>query len=575
MREKMQVDEQHLPLFLDPALDVVHRALSSRLLLDGQRFALRRTLRHLNGIALGPELKRSLGAKDASDAFATAIPVVENELKQWASRYPSMRWLWFLRRVPEHVFSGAVSTTFGYDMALAETIAGMSTNERDDGVVSGGLFSYSVDREMLTWLARFCGGAKWLSHLHVLYRWSAKGASFQFRRGVLPINEAEMDLIAAGRLYDDRVASEGALLRRAGTPVSEDVGRQTSVGDVMLVHRISGSIRVSCPRPGRPVADGDYELCPADMRFSPTFLSLAKLQRLLADPRMAYASVLSSDAVSLVYLLASAGLLVSRHSAGFYSLLTTGYLIWSEMDRPIAWLIEGYSEISDTPLGPMLVAAGIRDGQDVIECLMSLKGQSWPLIQGPALHGSRGWGCIDFVAATHRLDATLHLPQQGGIANARAQHFEDEVQLVIDATRWRPEEPLRSLRRRTLRIQGRKITDIDALGCESQGRLLLVSCKSMPYTPEYDAGYHRAVRNEADRLEKAVEALGRTIALLRRDPVGDNYDFTGFADIVGVVCTPHVVFGAWEVVSRYAAIDLRITSSVRELAHWLEENGEH
>jgi len=93
----------------------------------------------------------------------------------------------------------------------------------------------------------------------------------------------------------------------------------------------------------------------------------------------------------------------------------------------------------------------------------------------------------------------------------------------------------------------------------------------MLYTPEYDTGEHGAVRNVADRLEEAVAALERTIAVLDRDPIGDNYDFTGFTDIIGVVCTPHVVFTAWQVVSRHAAIDLRITPSVQELAHWLEK----
>ena len=343
----------------------------------------------------------------------------------------------------------------------------------------------------------------------------------------------------------------------------------------MLVHRISDPVRVPCPRPGRPVAYGDYELCSVNMRFSPTFHSLAKLERLLADPRRAYAPALSSEAASLVYLLANGFFLVSRHSAGFHSLLTNGYLMWSEMDRPVAWLRERYNEIADTTLGPMLVAAGIRDGQDVIGSLRALRGQSWPLTPGSPLQESRGWGCIDFVAATQRLDATLHLQRlQGEIANARAEHFEDEVQSVIDATGWRPGGPLRAIRRRTLRIQGKTITDIDAIGCGSHGRLLLVSCKSMLYTPEYDTGEHGAVRNVADRLEEAVAALERTIAVLDRDPIGDNYDFTGFTDIIGVVCTPHVVFTAWQVVSRHAAIDLRITPSVQELAHWLEKNSE-
>ncbi|WP_020639695.1 hypothetical protein [Amycolatopsis balhimycina] len=39
-----------------------------------------------------------------------------------------------------------------------------------------------------------------------------------------------------------------------------------------------------------------------------------------------------------------------------------------------------------------------------------------------------------------------------------------------------------------------------------------------------------------------TEDLNGVIATLRRHPIGDNYDFSSFGEICGVVVTPHVVF---------------------------------
>jgi hypothetical protein len=83
----------------------------------------------------------------------------------------------------------------------------------------------------------------------------------------------------------------------------------------------------------------------------------------------------------------------------------------------------------------------------------------------------------------------------------RAAHFEGEIQKVIDRSQWNPDNALRQVRGRALRLNGQTITDIDAVGSQN-GTMLLVSAKSRVHTARYDAGDHKQVRNTAEAIER-------------------------------------------------------------------------
>jgi hypothetical protein len=86
---------------------------------------------------------------------------------------------------------------------------------------------------------------------------------------------------------------------------------------------------------------------------------------------------------------------------------------------------------------------------------------------------------------------SINLDGPGGeLVNARGAHFESAVQDILDASRWKPSEPIRALRGRTLTVGGVPLTDIDAVG-QLGDELLLVSCKSRVYSEECDAGSYR------------------------------------------------------------------------------------
>lgn len=172
----------------------------------------------------------------------------------------------------------------------------------------------------------------------------------------------------------------------------------------------------------------------------------------------------------------------------------------------------------------------------------AIRARPWPLARGPILRVAGAQTAIDINAATYRIDELMTIPGTGGgaLVNVRGLQFEQHVQEMIDQTAWAPTSSLRELRGRTLRHNKRSITDVDALAV-SGSTVLLVSCKSVPYTHDYDRGDYAAVRNVRTYIERADIEWQQRVERLRHEPNGDNYNFENY-EIYGVVCTPFVVF---------------------------------
>lgn len=116
------------------------------------------------------------------------------------------------------------------------------------------------------------------------------------------------------------------------------------------------------------------------------------------------------------------------------------------------------------------------------------------------------------------------------------------------------------------------ITDLDAVAVRDR-TLLLLSCQSVPYSEELDAGVHAAVRNVRTLVEQACRWWDEVVAELTAHPVGDNYDVSGFEHVAGAVVVPHVVFTAdGDVLADVPGVPagLRRASSVGVLRRWLD-----
>lgn len=511
-------------------------------------------------------------AEAAATLFLQFSRRVADALRGWAEGYSALRWRWMLRRIPLRVFEGDYSTTHGYDSALAEAIAGASKTETPRALRgTRGQIYYHLGGTTPVRLARLCSGVRLLSNVHQWYRWAGKGARFSFERGRRPMVTVDPSIQLAVETYDRRVERSGQPLPRLGSVVTSRDDHDVADG-ILWLDRIS-PIEMPCPPPGvRLLEDpplSKWERTTAS--FLVTRVDIAKLRKLLLDLRVPLASVITREVAALLYLLTCGTSLLVHHQSGLYGLMRVGYLVWMEGN-------EALEELTRIPTGcpfvnEVLAVNSITTREEAIGVLEGLTGRDWPLLAGPVWLRDAGAVCLDFYTATIRLNAALQFPASGGgaSANARAEHFEVEVQTVIDANVWKPISARCPQPRTVLRRNGSDITDIDAVG-ENAGTLLLASCKSICYSDRYDAGDYQSVRNAASTVDKAVEWWRGRLAKLREQVIGDNYDLSSFDRIVGVVCTPHVIYVFPGTLDQWAAPGLRMASSLGELAEWLRAN---
>ena len=526
-----------------------------------------RVRRLLSGVM--PGMQSEISAQDATSLLQDCAKLVETHAHLLASSYSPLRWLWTLRRLPAHVFAGKLPTTAGYDMLLAEVLSGRSTRAEDRlRVDAHGVCSYPTAGGFPRRISEFCAAVIYLSELHTRLRWAGKGAVFRIDQYGLPSPVPSEELKGAVRLYDSRTATAALPLERGGTVLAQPVGTSTKESFILRVDPIEPMYR-PLPRfselPPAPIPrDADVEAC---YRFFPTLLSLTPLHRLSEMARST--QIWSREAFILMVLLWSATILVIRHRAGLLSLVTRGYLLLDL--RPVEELFNLI--IADFPnfFSDLFPSEPPPDsGASFLEELSALGGESWPLRAGPIVRTESSFTCLDLHAATARLDVALEFSLRGGpTANARAGHFEYAIQDLIDQSEWKPGLDLAALRGKPLRFGGRTITDLDAIGARGE-TLLLVSCKSVVYSASYDVGEYATVRNAAATVTRAVEEWSRKIAQLEKQPVGDNYNLSGFRHLIPLVITPTVVYVPLGPSTQEVAPGLKAAISFKEFARWLQ-----
>ncbi|MBB6187934.1 hypothetical protein [Rhodanobacter sp. MP7CTX1] len=499
-----------------------------------------------------------LQGAEAAGVLTDLIGFVEGTLHRWAGTYAPVHWLWLLRRIQPAVFEGALPTTLAYDSALAAVLTGASP-VRGRFRFQERQLTYPLSDSDGERVWRFCAGVRFLSHLHQTYRWASKGAPIRFqRRGPIRPEPSEALRIAAER-YDERVATETSFLSHSGTILLPEVGaRESSITGVL---QIDPTLIPIPDLPGVPIQGAQVSA-----RYIPHTVDLDSLLELLLQEEPSSPTPAATNTAALVCLLAAFHDIVLQHGM-LSGVLQRGYLLWGR-ERLFQTLADAFTRLP--PIFQKLAnSSGITSPDDWTRALQTMDGTAWPLVPGPVLRIDGEAAVLDLYFATMRLNALIsETAQRGAAANARATQFEWRVQSAIDNSSWRPDTPLRDLRGRPLRRAGKAVTDIDALGVRGTS-LLLVSCKSTLYSPQYDTDDHAVVRNRADLLSRAIAEWDQKVASFRSHPLGDNFDFSPFKEIWGVVCTPMPVFAPTEPRTSMAPAMLGAGCSFHELESWL------
>jgi hypothetical protein len=494
--------------------------------------------------------------------FQEARKIIDSSLREQVARYSPFRWLWYLRRLSRFVFEGHLPTTYLYDSSLAEALSATSASRSPYKILKGTLV-YPIKSEHLESVMNFCARIICLSQIHSNIRLASKGVEFEFADDAFGKGRATPEQIDAIELYDRRGARGFGVmpLHGSGTiATSEPDRKRAPLG--LFVNRLVAS--VSQPL----IIDGSKQSGTVDANFAVRGVSLENLKILNRDPRLAGLKWWPDHAPTLLLTLYLAVFVFRASPHALLNVQLNGYLI-IPTDSFLA-IADRWLPVGRHLVDQVLPGASMPTGGSELADILSVPRTDWPAYHSPMIRQEGDCICLDLAAATEHFQRALIFSGIGGGAapNVRGEHFEDRVQQAIDASPWVPPPSVRELKARTLKRLERSITDIDAVGT-AEKKLLLISCKSRVKSLLYDAGDYAEVRNAATYLVDAAAKWIQIKAFFQANPIGDNYDFSQFTEIIAVVCTPSVFYVPIGIATNLIAEDLFQISSIDELSEFV------
>jgi hypothetical protein len=485
-----------------------------------------------------------------------------------AKSYGRYRWLWYLRRLPDAVFEGNIATTGPYDRCLTEVLATRGAGPThalgrpsDDG-------TFPIDGTVIKRLAWIRGFSLAFAQHQVDFRIVGKGGVLAFNQSLpglpFPVSLTRRDDVLDIQIAEyDRRNEHQKVFTKAGVPIdADDPKSHDCKQEFLLLAKVAGPPPIVTP------SQLDIPQAVA-MRYRPFMLPVRELESLLTHPLVAASVNWSPELPLLLTLLYLTIIIWARVKFSRSQLLQTGYMLVMKHDLDDLYS-QSYPVLRE--MMPLLRAFPEPSSDAAFsDKLLQIEGRPSPLLGGPvAFIASNTRMGIDICNATRRVLDLLEFPRvHGKPANVRARAFEEKVQKVIDGTPWAPPDSIRRLIGHHFKKDGKWIGEVDAFG-SSDRTLLLVSCKSVVYTTDYDRGEYTAVRNARTILEKAVERFTELATHFAQFPDGGSeYDFTAYDTIAIVVVTPHVMYVTEPLLSQFSLPGLRSYSGFEEFRRWL------
>lgn len=499
-----------------------------------------------------------LDAASAMEPLHQIRCLLEKDLIDKAQRFSRMRWLWYFRRAPlTSIFSGTLPSTFSYDTFLLETLCGFAPNEQRG---LGDLLRYPINSNDIRRCLQLCHGIQYLSQIHVYLRFAGKGASIKFSN-VGPVQSITDSAIREGiRLYDARVANSGFQLTKLGSFVGAEYNKELT---------LVSYFRLDTPQFLPPLFSKDFREVTVLSNCAPKVMSLSGFSQLAQDPALASIEFLNKrTAALLLFLIALPEILVELDAAP-KTLMKNGYFLLSNesLESAMASTFQKAAQTLNEISGNIPVP---NSASEALTELRNITPSLWPIdFPSPLIPIGNDAVCCDVVIASSAFLKLCEFPRLGGAAaNARANHFELATQEVINKSAYKPSDEVLKLRGRSLTLKGKVITDIDAIGAKDD-TLLLVQCKSLVYSDEYDMGEKKAIINSWSTVENGLVGWKKRIEEFEHNRVGDDYDFSAYKKFISVLCTPQPIYVPAGQCTEEVAPGLRATCTPQELSNFL------
>ena len=444
----------------------------------------------------------------AWNALMTIHDAFVEHVDRIAAQMGSAEWLFWLRRLRgQFVVVNNLRTTEPYVQRLAEAL--VTRRVRPSKTIEGlDEHNYYLSAEKLLALEMVHVIAAEIYELHSSLKRCAKGQAVRFTPYEMPRWVSDPVIDAAITRFDRRIeVDQGGGLASVGIA-------DRGAGDVRLELPLGGKIpliREVGVRKGRPFREGDP---------TPHLNSVIDLDQVQA---LHPGEPLDRTQVALAILLAACFLAQGEEGSvagtrirmtpvvqwGYALLLTEKTLSWN-----LARVIQA---VTDDPGAALAASPKLGSAAEVLAVLSGIQSEVYSPLAGNPVHPVGEYSLIDLAGASHRLMTTLTRPRDGNV-KAWGDRFEDDVQAVIDQSKWRPEGDARRLKyKKVKRRDGTDLTDIDAVAMRGN-RLLLVSCKSFPLTREVARGDWRTIPGALDKVHTALADWEAVVAAVKSDP---------------------------------------------------------
>ena len=477
-----------------------------------------------------------LAGEDAYNYMVELRQSMVDAATEVATAYDSEAWLLLIRRLNPRALSYAQSGTMDYDgdstERVAENLVGAASGEHLD------LESAPAPTAVLMRLAKLFALAGMVDSLEGAVRSATKGVKYQVWRRKRPRPFGSDTLRASLREFDLRSSWKSAdEAARLETIASDDFE-----GDppMLVAYRFKDGLGIDQTWQG---AFRDAEPAEDTVRFTVRAFATGDETYTVLGRHGVLASFENPVSTASLIVFGNALLhhVLNVDDASGSTLPRLG-ILWMDTDVLT-------SRIDDTLRSESIAAWMTTNGQaalsasDVLANVRALYSHGRRSFPGPVLQDSGDQTLVDAWAyAWHVTDGLKLSPHTGGpIANLSAAQFETVTQGLIDTSVLAPPAELRELRGKTLYLNGRAVTDIDALLVADNTKLFLISCKKYLIRVDYLAGEYPAARSGMQRLDLALDEWKDRVTTLKNSPIGDNYDFSGY-DIHGFIVLPELMF---------------------------------
>ena len=367
---------------LDYAIDKGSAALADLMTPERVGTAVRRA--HSETAAVMTSLRgtsRTAGVRLAPPEAVPLLIALRAQLEERARRdaqgYSAYRWLWYLRRIPDALTEGSISTTAPYTVAVAEILTDQNRKEEPPDF-TGRWMSFKTDEHVARHVLMLVCRARAIFTIHRHIRTVSKGCALAFDHDGFPRDVCADGLMQSMRHYDERMSRSQTFLARAGTvlpmtPAWEDTSRA-----------LLGCFRIAPQVVEAPVALHGLDSMHVRARFKCVLISGDRLRAF--NSRFDGQAWWSAEAMPLTLFLAASSELLFALPNAVASLAQFGYLTtgWDVVRRVWADHWNAATTLTSEILGTPVT---IRSPEELLAAVRQLRGGVWPLTAPAPIRG--------------------------------------------------------------------------------------------------------------------------------------------------------------------------------------------